>query len=129
MEVNMVRILAFGLISVFLLYVTIENAFGISITKNAAVDIAKRNAIKAGVRIEKKDVQVKKYNKPQNDCVPGVGRKANDKLPILKELEGKEYWMVLFTQQIKENQLMLGGSYCIFIDANTGEILKEIKGK
>lgn len=97
------------------------------ITKEKAITIANKEAIKLGYGIKNMDVWITKYDTPWNDYLP---KDSNSQYVIerINKLKGKEYWAVSYTPK-KETGIVFGGNLCLFIDYENGKIIATIMGK
>ena len=111
----------------FFLYMQQCEANGMSTVRDKAVNTAKEEAIKLGYDITKMTMSVHEYTQPWNECIPREPETEYEKQRY-KKLVGRTYLMIYFSPDF-ENTRLVGGDYCIFIDAKTGEIITDVRGK
>ena len=94
------------------------------ITKEIAIEIAKKEATRIGIDIKSFGIKITKYNTPWNEYIPKDSNEGYyaDKL---NELKNKEYWAVYFYHY----RYQKGGDFCLFIDYNNGNIITIIRWK
>jgi len=96
---------------------------GREITENDAIKIAVEYLEQLDINTENSTIEAKKLNTPVNDCLydPTVHAEAR------KKLEGRTYWYIYF-EPVPENpkHIIMGGDICVFIDAETGEVIERI---
>jgi len=89
-----------------------------------AVNIAKKHAKALGYKVSSMSIEFEKCDKPVNRWV-SEKRDSSYILERKKLLEGKVYWAI-YLGPIKRQ---FGGDICVFVDANTGEVISNIRGK
>jgi hypothetical protein len=103
------------------------------IKRDDAVKIAENEALRLGYeKADSMDLVVAWYNTSSNHYLT-YQQVDEYSLEKKNKLKNKEYWAVFFSPRGEEKDgyfiTTLGGNICIFIDAMTGEILTEIRGK
>lgn len=99
------------------------------IGEKRAVEIADARGGELNTAGRKLKVRATRHSTPWNDCIP----KETD-TPYLKErmekLKGKSYWAVYYYPDPGEGgKGVKGGDFCVFVDAETGEVLTEVRWK
>ena len=92
-------------------------------TRDKAIEIANVRSKQLGYIIENMNIEATKYNTPWNEYLP---KDSTDKYHVEKRnrLNNREYWAVYYYPMAGK-----GGDFCIFVDANTGEIIMDIRWK
>jgi hypothetical protein len=122
----------FLIISIVMLFqhVTIR-AYGVDmkVSKDEAIEIANRESKRFGYDKETMNVEATKYNTPWNEYLP---KNSNEKYYVerMNKLNNREYWAVYYYPNPEKVGIgYKGGDFCIFVDANTGEIITDIRWK
>lgn len=94
------------------------------VTQNEALEIATGHAKKLGYRTDSMQPSCEKLNTPWNKW---LAKEDDDEFtaPRKKLLEGKEYWAIYFSPKTKQ----FGGDIAVFVDAQTGKVLTDVRGK
>jgi len=98
-----------------------------TVTKEKAVEIANKEALRFGYDIKTMDVWISKYDTPWNPYLPR-GSKSEYIIERQNKLKSKKYWAINYTP-IQGMGIALGGNICVFIDANNGEVITIYRGK
>jgi hypothetical protein len=105
------------------------------INKIEAIGIAENEAKRLKFDVDSMNMEISLWNTSTNKYLPYES--VDDySLEQKNKLKDKVYWAVYLNPRLKGNlekdgfvTVTLGGDICIFIDAHTGEILAEIRGK
>lgn len=125
-------ICTFIIISAVILYpYIIIRAYGVDmkITKENAIEKANIEAKRLGYDIEIMSIEAIKYNTPWNEYLP---KDSNDKCYVerMNKLNNREYWAVYYYPNPEKVGIgYKGDDFCMFVDANTGEIITNIRWK
>lgn len=98
---------------------------GMKISKHKAIAIANEEAEKLGYDIKLLITRATKYNTPWNEYLPENSQSDYD-IERINKLKNKEYWAVYYFLNRMGHK---GGDICIFVDANTGEIITDARWK
>lgn len=98
------------------------------VSKEVAMQIANKEAANLGYNIASLNLKVSKYNTPWNEYLPKES-KAEYYTERKKKLANREYWAVYYYPKQDKNNVVKGGDFCIFVDANSGEIITNARWK
>ncbi len=107
-----------------------------SIPKDMAESIASERAAELDYQVDDKTAEIIKYTTDTNKCLPPaseltIGDEGIEKwieTEIRAKLGDKEYWLIYYKPMNPgENEAVLDDELCIFIDAQTGDILTEMR--
>jgi hypothetical protein len=111
-------------------FAVFNNAIGSGdmISQDKAVEIANEEITILGYNLKNMEIRVSFHENPWNEYLP---RNDTSKYVSVRKnkLEDKKYWAVYYFVKTKNDQITVGGDVCIFIDANTGEIITNYRGK
>ena len=113
------------LIVIFLIFIKCGPHY---ISQQEAASIAEREVISLGYDCGDMNCEISLHSEPWNKCLP-----KNSNYPYVlirkRKLENRKYWMVYF-YPISLNDIPVdGGDIGIFVDAKTGEVLTNYRGK
>ena len=118
--------LIFIILSVLIITLCYLNiaAFSIElpISKHKAILIANNEVNQYGLNVNALKVEATKYNTPWNKYLPKDNKAYDNDRNKLKD---REYWAVYYHNPIYKK----GGDLCIFIDANSGNVISKIRWK
>jgi len=95
------------------------------ISEKDAIKIAKKEVNELGYNSFFMRIKISFHTTPWNDCLPKE-RMSNFYLEKRNLLKNRNYWAVYFGPIAIAHK---GGDVCIFIDANTGEVITVVGGK
>ena len=129
MRLKLIYFLSAIYVALMFFYATVE-VYGndMKIIKEKAIGIANKEAKKLGYDVESMNIKITKYNTPWNEYLSKESKTEYD-IERKKRLTNKEYWAVYYYPKPQKDQVMKGGDICIFVDANNGEIITNIRWK
>lgn len=99
------------------------------ITEDGAIKIANNEALKLGYDLKIMSLEANKFSTPWNNCLP---KDSIDEYYVEKKdkLKNREYWAIYYYPDLKKvGTGYKGGDFCIFVDANSGEVITYIRWK
>jgi len=97
----------------------------IAVSEKAAVDIANGKAKELRYDPSDKKIRATFHTKPWNSCIlKGATNKTS--LAIRDKLTGKKYWFIYYSHK---NLNVYGGDMCIFVDADSSEVIAHVMWK
>ena len=104
------------------------------VKKIKAIEIADKEAIKLGYKIDTMDMEISLCNVPWNRY---LSKARDDEYAVSRKnkLKNRKYWAIYYAPRHKESIdsdeiiITAGGDVCIFIDADTGEVITNYRGK
>lgn len=125
------RHLIFYALFILNLIIGIVEVYGdnMKITKEKAIEISNERAIELGYNVKFMNIKVSKHDVSWNEYLP---KDSVDTFVIerQKKLKSRNYWAVYYSPiSERKGEIIVGGDVCIFIDANTGEIITDIRWK
>lgn len=129
MRLKLIYIVIIILVTIIHLIINVKAYEGnMKITKEKAIEIANKEAKELGYDVESMNIELTKYNTPWNKYLPKESETEYD-MERRKKLTNKEYWAVYYYPKPQRNQVVKGGDICIFIDANNGDVITNIRWK
>lgn len=109
----------------FLFFVImVTDSFGDTITKDRAIEIAKKQAISMNYNVESKAYEIYEDITPWKKEFPNLGSFNSLYDDIDKFWEGKKYWVVYF----HPNSPAKGGDLLVIIDSKFGDLILTYRG-
>jgi hypothetical protein len=112
-------------LSTLLLSSALEAREGMPVTREEAINIAKKEAVKLGYDVESMDLEIDENNTAWNKYV-----KYLELDPDMKsQLKSTTFWAVYYGPRYDPNNPVLGGDVWVLIDRSDGRVITIIRGK
>lgn len=109
------------LVSTTLYSIATEVPGPMNITRQQAIEISKKEALKLGYDVDSMNLEIDENNTTWNKYI-----KLDPDPDMLSKLKNRKYWAVSYSPRDDET---FGGDVWILIDKNDGHIIEIIRGK
>ena len=90
--------------------------------------MASNLAKKSGYDVQKMDIVMDDTNSEWNRFLASGPHEGAMK-PMLRNLEGHDYWAIMFVPKQPQGGVLVGGDITVFVDKKTGKVLTYVCGQ